>query len=51
LISASKTTLSLYNLRILRPKVTENLTSLLKKFCESPPRPCIWLTFDEFDSP
>ncbi len=23
-----------YNLKILRPKVTKNLTNLLKKFCE-----------------
>jgi len=33
MISASKSTLSLNNLKILRPKITQNL----KKFCESPP--------------
>jgi len=38
MISASKSTLSLNNLNILRPKVTKNLTNLPKKFCESPPR-------------
>jgi len=32
MISASKNTLSLKNLKILRPKVTK------KKFCEFPPR-------------
>jgi len=37
-ISASKTTLSLNNFKILRPKVMKNLTNLLKKFCEFPPR-------------
>ncbi len=31
-------TLSLNNLKILRHKVTKNLTNFLKKFCESPPR-------------
>jgi len=36
LISASKTTFSLNNLKILRPKVTKNLTNLLEKFCEFP---------------
>jgi len=37
MISALKTTFSLNNLRILRPKVTKNLTNSLKKFCEFPP--------------
>jgi len=34
--SASKSTLSLNNLNILKPKVTKNLTNLHKKLCESP---------------
>jgi hypothetical protein len=38
MITAAKSTLSLNNLKILRPKVTKNLTNLHKKFCESPPR-------------
>jgi hypothetical protein len=38
MISASKSTLSLNNLMILRPKVTKILTNLRKKFYESPPR-------------
>jgi hypothetical protein len=38
MICASKTTFSLNNLKILRSKVTKNLTNLLKKFCEFPPR-------------
>ncbi len=38
MISASKSTLSLNNLKILRPKVTKNLNNLLKKFCEFTPR-------------
>ncbi len=39
MISASKSTLSLNYLMILGPKVTEkNLTNLLEKFCEFPPR-------------
>jgi hypothetical protein len=38
MISASKITLSLNNLKILKPKVTKNLTKLLKKFCEFRPR-------------
>jgi len=37
MIFASKTTFSCYNLKILRPKVTKNLTNLRKKFCEFPP--------------
>jgi len=37
MISASKTTLNLNNLKILRPKVAQNLTNLRKKFCEFPP--------------
>ncbi len=39
MISASKSTLNLNNLKILRPKVTKNLTNLHKKFCEFPPSP------------
>jgi len=38
MISASKSTLSLNNIKILRPKVTKNLKNLRKKSCESPPR-------------
>jgi len=34
---ASKSNLSLNNLKILSPKVTKNVTNLHKKFCESPP--------------
>ena len=45
MISASKTTFSLKNLKILRPKVTKNLTNLLKKFCEFPPRAFSQLQF------
>jgi len=37
IISASKSTLSLNNLKILRHKVIKNLTNLRKKVCESPP--------------
>jgi len=37
MISASKSTLCLNNLKILRSKVTKNLTNLRKKFCEFPP--------------
>ncbi len=37
MISASKSALSLNNLKILRPKVTKNITNLHKKFCEFPP--------------
>jgi len=47
LISASKTTLSHYNLKILRPKVTKNIKNLYKKFCECPPR---ILQVHKFDS-
>jgi len=43
MISASKSTLSLNNLKILRLKVTENLMNLLKMFCEYPPRALIWI--------
>ena len=32
----SKTTFCLKNLKILRPKVTKNLTNFHKKFCEFP---------------
>ncbi len=38
MISASKTTFSHYNIKILRPKVTKYLTNLLKKFCEFRPK-------------
>jgi len=38
MISASKSTLSLNNLKILRPKVIKNLKNFCKKFCEFPPR-------------
>jgi hypothetical protein len=34
MISASKTTFTPNNLKILRPEVSKNLTNLLKKFCE-----------------
>jgi len=37
MISASKTTLNLNNLKILRPEVTKNIKYLRKKFCEFPP--------------
>jgi len=37
MISASKTTYSHYNFKILRLKVTKNIKNLRKKFCESPP--------------
>ncbi len=37
MISALKSTLKLNNLKILRPKVTKNLTNFCKKFCKSPP--------------
>jgi len=44
MISASKTTFSHYNLKILRPKVTKNIKNLHKKFCEFRPRSLgIWL--------
>ncbi len=33
-----KSTLSLNNFKILRPKVKKNLTNLGKKICEFPPR-------------
>jgi len=36
--SASKTTFSHYNLKILRPKVTKIIKNLHKKFCEFRPR-------------
>jgi len=39
MIFTSKATFSHYNFKILRHKVTKNLTNVLKKFCESPPRP------------
>jgi len=37
MISASKTTPSQLNLKILRPKVTKNIKNLRKKFCEFRP--------------
>jgi len=40
MIPASKSTLSLNNLKILRPIVTQNLTNLCNKFCEFHP----WFT-------
>jgi len=38
MISASKTTYSHYNIKILRPKNTKNIKNLPKNFCEFPPR-------------
>ncbi len=38
IISASKTTYTHNNPKILRPKVTKNIKNLHKKFCEFPPR-------------
>jgi hypothetical protein len=38
MIFASKNTLSLNNLKILRPKVMKNIKNLRKRFCEFPPR-------------
>jgi len=38
MIFASKTTFNHYNLKILRPKVTNTFTNFCKKFCKSPPR-------------
>jgi len=35
----SKSFLSLNNLKILRPKVSKNLTNFRRKFCESHPDP------------
>ena len=40
MISALETAFSLIILNILRPKVTQNVTKLLKKFCEFPPCGC-----------
>jgi len=37
MISASKSTLSHYNLKILRPEVTKNIKNVRKKFCEFRP--------------
>ncbi len=34
MISASKTTFSHFNLKILRPKVMKNIKNLREKFCE-----------------
>jgi hypothetical protein len=44
MISTSKTTFSLGNLKILWPKVTKYLTNLLKKFCE------FWLGTETFNT-
>ncbi len=46
-MSASKTTLNHYNLKILRPKVTKNITNLPKKFCKYRPRAPVskWFCF------
>ncbi len=38
MISASKATFRLNNIKIFRLKVKKNLTTFCKKFCESPPR-------------
>ncbi len=46
MISASKTTFSHFNLKILRPKVTKNIMNLRKKFCEF--RPCAPIKFYTF---
>ncbi len=43
MISASKTTFRHYNLKILRLKVTKNLTNLPNKFCEFRPGFSKWL--------
>jgi len=45
MISASKTTYTHYNLKILRPKVTKNIKNLRKKFCKFPPR--VYLTWEK----
>ncbi len=46
LLTLRTTALSLNNLKMLRPKVTKNLTDMPKKFCETPPRcdsiECYW---------
>jgi len=47
MISASKTTFSHCNIKILRLKVTKNLTNLLKKFCEFPPRKFLRIDFEK----
>jgi len=49
MISASKCTLSLNNLKILRPKVTKNLTNLQNKFCESDGKYEIDWRLEEYD--
>jgi len=41
-MSASETTFSHFNLKILMPKVMKNITNLRKKFCEFPPRLQSW---------
>jgi len=46
MISASKSTLSLNNLKILRPKDKKNLTNLRKKFCEFSPSQQIHVGID-----
>jgi len=46
MISASKTTLNHYNLKILRLEVTKNITNLHKKFCEfHPSSPSYYFSF------
>jgi len=42
MISASKSTLSLNNLKIVRPKVMKFFTNLRTKFCEYPPSNVAW---------
>jgi len=39
MISASRSTLSQNDLKMLRPKVKKNLTNLPKRFCEFPQYP------------
>jgi len=43
MISASKTTSSHYNLKILRPEATKNIKNLPKTFYEFRPRICYFL--------
>ncbi len=47
MIYASKNTFSHYNLKILRLKVTKNLTNLLKNFCEFWPNSIFLLTWSK----
>ncbi len=48
MISASKTTFSHFNLKILRPKVMKNIKNLRKKFCEFRPRTFVCLSQQNF---